>query len=77
MKVYITLDIPTETYSRITKWLKSYGAEGTLAEILQRDVENTVVKWKGRANAHFEAGGLNAFERFKAGLNMEDERCPK
>ncbi len=73
MKINITLDIPKETYSRITKWLASYGAEGTLADVLQRDVEMTVQKWKGRADVHFKAGGLNAFERYKASLGMEDE----
>lgn len=65
MKVKIEIDIPKETYSRITKWLASHSVEGTLAEMLQQDVKNTVVEWSTKANVHFETG-KNAYERFKA-----------
>ena len=72
MKVIIEIDISKETYSRITKWLKSYGAEGNLKDMLQRDLESTVLKWSLRANAYFKTG-LNALERFKfkAGLTED------
>ena len=72
MKVIIEIDIPKETYSRITKWLKSYGAEGTLAEMLEQDVKNTVTRWNTKASVHFQTG-LNAYERFKLKAGLTED----
>lgn len=71
MKINITLDIPKDTYARITQWLSSYGADSPLRDMLQRELEMTVIKWKGRSDDHFRAGGKNAWERFKAQIGDE------
>lgn len=73
MKVKVEIDIPDEDYSRIVKWLKANGAEGTLAEIFEQDIINMVRRWKVRANKYFKTG-MTAYERFKMRIGDDNEQ---
>jgi len=64
MKVTINLDIDKDDYAVITKWLKQYKPDNTVANTLEALCHGTVGRLANTAKAYFKRGGKSAMDEF-------------